>query len=127
MRKIPEKMKQDILNKTPMTCMRKQVFNDHECQGRITLEHVWIYAGKQINEVWAIIKLCSWAHDVNEFQDGGNLDKQKNEYISLLIANDGDTQKYPRKNWDSIFSHLDKLFIDEVDLKEISKIRQCLK
>lgn len=70
------------------TCARKDTFEDHECQGRITWEHVIIHAGKQLQAKWAIIPICEWAHSVGAHQDGGDLDKEKNQYIAINRATD---------------------------------------
>lgn len=99
MRPIPEKMKREILEGSPNLCARRLTFRDHECKGRITLEHALIYAGRQVNEPWAIIKLCAFAHSVDEYQQTGILDKIKNEAIALFAASDEDLAKYPRSNW----------------------------
>lgn len=40
-----------------------------ECQGRITREHALIFAGKKIQERWAIIPACAAHHGVDFFQD----------------------------------------------------------
>ncbi len=77
------------------TCSRANA----ECQGRITWEHVWIYAGKQVNEIWAIIPLCEYHHSVNWHQDGHGLNKKINEAISLARATVEDLKKYPTKTW----------------------------
>ena len=88
MRKIPIKLREELAQ-LPQVCARK----NHECSGRITWEHVWIYAGKQINELWAIIFLC-WYHHLDK-----GLNKRENERISLEQATDEDLAKYPNKNW----------------------------
>lgn len=105
MRKIPKPLLGKLLLR-PRVCARNAVFHDHECQGRLTLEHVWIYGGKQINEEWAIIWLCAYAHDVDEFQDGGHLDKEKNQYASILSVTEGDLEAYPKKDWGQIKRYL---------------------
>lgn len=64
-----------------------------QCEGRITLEHAFIYAGKQVNEVWAIIPLCV-RHHLGEL-----LDKRENERIALDRASTEDLAKYPRRDW----------------------------
>lgn len=87
------------LDERPNLCQRRLVFRDHECQGRITQEHALYYAGSRIDHECAIIKLCAWAHDVDEFQDGHNLDKAKNEYIALAQATQEFFDLYPRGNW----------------------------
>lgn len=58
MRKIPQKLR-DELAADPYykTCARKS----GECSGRITWEHAVIYAGRQVNERWAIVPLCLYA------------------------------------------------------------------
>ncbi len=71
------------------TCARK----NPDCVGRITWEHAWIYAGKQIQEKWAIIPLCEYHHL------GDGLDKEKNQIISLGRATIEDLKKYPRGMW----------------------------
>lgn len=52
----------------------------------ITIDHAIIVAGRQIDELWALIPLCTWHHSVNEFQDSGDLDKEKNLHIALSRA-----------------------------------------
>lgn len=121
-------MKQKILSSTPANlCYRRLVFRDHDCQGRITLEHVWTYAGPQINEPWAIIKACAWSHDVDQFQDGGNLNKAKHQYISLALASEEDLAKYPRKNWGILRRALGITFDKEADPAALKQLRLCLK
>lgn len=93
MRKIPTKLKEEMsIDPYYKKCAR---FNS-ECNGRITWEHAWIYAGKQINEVWAIIPLCEYHH----LYEG--LDKEENQRISLARATDEDLLKYPKKDWGQI-------------------------
>ncbi len=87
-------------------CMRQAFFNDHICNGRLTLEHAFIHAGKQINEKWAIISICAWAHDVDEWQDAGNLDKDKNQYIALARATPEELEKYKKTNWEQLYNYL---------------------
>lgn len=80
---------------------RCEHYDRKNCSGRITWEHVWIYAGKQINEEWAIIALCEYHHL------GKGLDKDWNRYVSLRLAEGVDkTEKYPRKDWNGIFARL---------------------
>ena len=64
-----------------------------DCSGRVTWEHAFIYAGKQINEKWAIIPLC-WYHYL-----GAGMNKRINEAIALSRTKSEDFEKYPRKNW----------------------------
>lgn len=64
-------------------CMRADEGN---CQGRITKEHAIIYAGKQLQEEWAILDICEFHHGVNNFQDRGDLNKEKHVWIALNRA-----------------------------------------
>lgn len=87
---IPKKLKEEM-SQDPYyrECARK----DETCYGRITWEHAFIYAGKQIQEKWAIIPLCWWHH-----LEGG-LDKKENQRIAVARATVEDLAKYPRKKW----------------------------
>ncbi len=78
------------------TCAR---WRDGGCSYHITMEHALIYAGKQIDEPWAIIPLCTYHHAVNEYQDGGDLQKAKNVWIALSRATDEELLKYPRADF----------------------------
>lgn len=92
MRKISQKVKEQLLQE-PQVCARRK---DGGCDGRITWEHTLIFGGKQIDEVWAIIKLCEYHHAVNTHQDGKGLDKEKNIWIALNRATDEELEKYSK-------------------------------
>ena len=66
---------------------------DVECSGRITFEHAFTYAGKQIQERWAIIPLCVFHHL------GEGLDKTINKEIAMSRATEKDRKEYPRLLW----------------------------
>ena len=98
MAKIPEELREEMASDPYYTkCARA---SEHNCQGRITWEHPWQYAGKQIQEKWAIIPICEFHHAVGKFQDGGDLNKQENQKIALMRATPADLKKYPKKDWD---------------------------
>ena len=67
-----------------------------ECDGRIEFHHVWIYAGKQIQEVWAIVGACSHHHEAVRSDPRV---KREFERVSLQLASIETLNKYPRKNW----------------------------
>lgn len=92
MRKISSKVKAKLLQE-PDVCARAK---DGGCKGRITWEHALIYAGRQIDEVWAIIKICEYHHAVNTYQDMGALNKEKNVWIALNRATDDELRKYSK-------------------------------
>lgn len=84
MRPISPRVKK-LLDSEPEVCARAM---DGGCKGRITREHAIIYAGRQLDEAWAIVKLCTWHHAVDEHQDGGDLQKERNVWIALNRATD---------------------------------------
>jgi hypothetical protein len=97
MRPIPPKLRAQIdADQYFKVCARQNFY----CEGRITIEHAWIYAGKQINELWAFVPLC-WYHHL-----GPGLDKEENQRLSLMWATDEDLAKYPRKDWAQIKRYL---------------------
>lgn len=87
MRPIPVKMREELASlPRMMRCER----SGSDCRGRLTWEHAWTYAGRQINELWAIICLCEYHHL------GQGLNKALNRKISLSYATEEDLKKYPR-------------------------------
>lgn len=92
MRKVSNRVKAILLDE-PDVCARKC---DGSCAGRITWEHALIFGGKQIDEAWAIVKLCAYHHAVDEWQDGGDLQKEKNVCIALNRATDDELRKYSK-------------------------------
>lgn len=77
-------------------CIRAK---ENSCRGRITFEHTLVFAGKQVQEIWAIVPLCSYHHEVDEFQDNGDLQKEIGQWVALNRAKRVDFNKYPRNDW----------------------------
>lgn len=103
MRKIPPKLAAEMeADPYYKKCARL----NFECDGRITWEHAFVWGGKQINERWAIIPLCTYHHAVDLHQDGAGLNKELNEYIALSRATMGDLFKYPKTDWWQKFKYL---------------------
>lgn len=100
MRKISKKVK-DILLADPF--MKKCCIGGM-CEGRIEFHHVWIYAGRQIDEVWAIMPACHFHHS----KASNPIIKAKFEAASLKRVADGDLLKYPKKDWAQIKRLLNK-------------------
>lgn len=91
MRPIPQKHKDIISSDLYYSkCARD---DEGTCQGRITIEHAIIYAGRQLNELWAYVPLCAYHHAVDEFQDSGDLNKEKNVWLALKRATDEELDK----------------------------------
>lgn len=89
-------------------CSRQMFLNDHFCIGRITLEHALYYAGKRIDDHFAIIPLCAYSHSVDEWQDRGILNKEINEWIAINRMTEQDMQNYPRFDWGKRKKHLNE-------------------
>lgn len=64
-----------------------------DCSGRITWEHAFTYAGKQIQRKWAIIPLC-WRHHL-----GDRLNKVANQHIAAARTTEEDRREFARINW----------------------------
>ncbi len=88
--------------------MRACIHGGADCDRRITWEHAFTYAGRQINEPWAIVPCC-WYHHL-----GAGMDKRFNQYVALSRATDVDLAKYPRTDWARLRAFLGSLF-DEKD------------
>lgn len=113
MRPIPSKLKARILaDPFYKVCARA----DFSCTGRITWEHAFIYAGKQINEVWAIIPLCAFHHLVDE-----GMDKAQNQLIALSRATPEDLAKYQRINWSVLRKRLEHTKVENHEEKDENK------
>ncbi len=89
MNAVPKKLRnkwamEDLLG-MPRECLRSDEGN---CAGRLTKEHAIIYAGKQLQEEWAILDICEFHHGINNFQDRGDLNKEKHVWIALNRATD---------------------------------------
>jgi hypothetical protein len=93
---IPKKVKEDCMNDPRYKRCALFGLHGHVCAGRITWEHALIYAGKQIQEKWAIVPLCERAHAVNSFQDAGTMKKELNVWLALNQATESDFERFPR-------------------------------
>jgi hypothetical protein len=117
MRPIPKKLLNEILaDPYYKTCIRAKT---NQCDGRITLEHAIIYAGRQVNEKWAILPVCEKHHGVNSYQDRGDLDKRFHEWVALtiLFSSPEEYQDQQRKlysrawnEWQRKLIHLNKIY-----------------
>ena len=101
MRPIPPAMREKLAQEPRMkVCALSGLGRAYGgCSGGIEWDHVWIYAGKQINELWAIIGVCKGHHKA---KDGNRVVKDAICIASLKLAKPADLAKYPRKNWDQI-------------------------
>lgn len=118
----PEVLESLMAHPSSNWCWRKMLLRDHECEGRLTWEHAMLHAGKRVNEVWAIIRICAKAHSVDQFQDCGILNKEINHWIAMnRIKNwDGVERKYPRTSWRREFQYLNGLYVPLIPFAELS-------
>ena len=96
MRPIPSKLREEIAS-DPF--MKKCVYTGET--KNISWEHCWIYAGKQVNEAWAIVPL---RRDLNV-----NMRADVKEYcqwVSINRAIEEDFKKYPKKDWQQLKRYL---------------------
>ncbi len=84
-KKLRNKWRGEDLRGEARECMRA---DEQNCEGRLTKEHAIIYAGKQLQAEWAILDICEFHHGVNNFQDKGDLNKEKHVWIALNRASD---------------------------------------
>jgi len=84
-----------IINEDPYYkfCAR----SSEECSGRLTCEHALTYAGRQVNDLFAIIPLCEYHHL------GKGLNKLENRRIAVSRATVEDLAKYPRADWSVMY------------------------
>ena len=87
MNRVPQKLRRKWREENRRgevrVCMRA---GEGNCQGRVTAEHAIIYAGKQLQDEWAILWICAFHHEVDQFQDGGGMNKEKHVWIALNRA-----------------------------------------
>lgn len=101
---------EEVNSRKPFVCERWLLLHDHQCMGRITREHALIYAGRQIDEAWAIALLCELAHSVGPYMDTGILDKRINEWIVVNRMGKREMRRYPRVDWEQKKRYLNGLF-----------------
>ena len=86
MNNIPAKLNEELNADPYYTVCARRGLHGHVCGGRITREHTLTYASNQIQERWAIIPICAKAHAVDRYQDGGDFNKEINQWIALNRA-----------------------------------------
>ena len=69
------------------------ILRDSECSGRITFQHAVIYAGRQVQERWAILPMCV-RHHLGDLHDAA-----RDQKIAMKRATEEDRKKYPRLKW----------------------------
>lgn len=90
-----------VVNSDPFyrTCIRKGL----DCKGRIEIDHAFIYGGRQVDEVWALVPQCHFHH----VED---LDRPYSQYVALLRATEEGLKRYPKYDWNQLKTYLNTLY-----------------
>lgn len=96
MTKIPIKVRKEIDADPLYKFCALEGVPGHVCGGRITMEHALIYAGKQIQEKWAIVPICAAGQEVDEYQDAHTMNKELNKWVAFNQATPEDFARFPR-------------------------------
>ncbi len=94
---IPKKVRAELESDPRRFSCAFKNFPGHTCEGRITREHAMYYAGKKIQERWAIVFICAKGHGVDQFQDTKDfIPKEARQWVALFQASDEDLDRFPR-------------------------------
>ena len=87
MRPIPLEMREALAEERFMKkCCLYEV--GYECEGRVEWHHNLIFAGRQVNEKWAILPLCHWHHNrINQY-------KKKCDWVMLNRVTDEELKPF---------------------------------
>ena len=107
MRPISAKVKKQLLADIRMKRCAIEHLAEDLCEGRTEFHHVWIYAGRQVDEPWAILGGCSHHHGM---VSKSRRVKQAFELVSLERATPADLAKYPRAEWYRLKVNLQRMF-----------------
>ena len=77
-------------------CLRVQ---EGKCSGRITWEHALIYAGKKMQDKFAIVPLCEYHHSIGKHHEDGDLQKDYGQWVAISRMTPEDYLNYPKRNW----------------------------
>jgi len=107
---IPQKIRQ-IISEDPFyrTCIHEKREKSSSCSGRMTVEHSFLYSGKRVNELWALVPCC-WNHNVGVSGE----EKDWNRYVALMRATVEDFAHYHKKDWSQELKRLSHVFEGEI-------------
>ncbi len=95
MRTIPVKLKKQL--EADPEYKRCMLSGEKTC---IEWHHCFIYAGKQINERWAIVALSKWIHRESPYSVHNNAKTMARvKLLALGRATSADLAKYPKFDW----------------------------
>lgn len=96
MNNIPPRLRKQLAADPFYKKCAREGLHGHECGGRITWEHAIMFAGKQVQERFAILPICAKGHEVDSYQDGGDLDKEVHLWLALSRATDDELRAISR-------------------------------
>ncbi len=107
MRPIPARMRDELERMPRMRACEIGMWHPEfgGCEGVLRWHHVWIYAGGQINEVWAILCGCDRHHDMVKTD---RRVKEAFERRSLEIVSESELARYPKVDWRQIKKYLNR-------------------
>lgn len=104
MRKIPTKLRQEIaLDPFYKKCCLAKF---GECEGRIEYHHAFIFAGRQVNEKFAIFPLCHQHHELVYKKDFRN----RLMWMMINRMTESDMKKYYRPDWNTKRNWLNRIY-----------------
>jgi hypothetical protein len=104
MNQIPLALREELSNDPFYGTCALLGYTHTQCEGRITWEHALTYAGKQVQERFAIVPICAGYHL------GPGLNKRRNKWVALSRLTPEDLAKYPKADWKRERLILIKLF-----------------
>jgi len=105
-------------------CLRKMVLNDHECQGDplrpgklIEWEHCLYWRGKELQEEFAIIPICWWAHR------GPGFNKEINVWLALRRATTEELQAISKaENYEQKLNYLNTKYDNSINIIPLERV-----
>lgn len=83
---IPLPLRKEIEKDPFYSICAKAGIEGHDCEGKITWEHALYFGGSKVQKKFALVPICEYGHGVNTHQDGGDMDKNLNEWIALSLS-----------------------------------------
>lgn len=109
---------------------RREISNDEffkKCvvcgSHKVQIHHNFIYAGKQISELWNYVPLCEEHHDkITPHKPGYDpLEREYIDWFVLIRMKPEDRAKYPKKDWAQLKKYLDTKFLPPYAVSRMSQ------
>lgn len=87
----------------------------HSCGGRITIEHPFIYAGRQVDFKNALISVCAKGQEVDHYQDAHTMDKNLNRWVALNRMTEEEIESVAKvTDWSQEKERLNEIYGDYI-------------